>query len=111
MWTGAKSALAVGAKAVPGLRRLPVLKLLAIAEILLLVRDHVAKLEPHERRRLIELVKLGRGRRRNLTPGERDELAELVAKAEPRALAGAAAEKLSQVPLPKRLVYGPHRRH
>jgi hypothetical protein len=108
--TAAKNAVALGAKRVPGLRNVPVLKVLAIAEILLLVRDHVAKLEPQERRRLVELVRLGRGRRRNLSESEREELADLVAKAEPRALAGAAAEKLSPVPLPKRLVYGPRRR-
>jgi hypothetical protein len=91
---------------VPGLRRVPVLKLLALAEIVLLVRDHLVKLEPHERRRLIELVRRGRGRNRNLSDREREELGALIAKAEPRLLVGAAADKISPVPLPRRVVRG-----
>ena len=94
----------------PGLRRLPVFRLLAIAEIALLARDHMARLEPAERRRLIELVRLGKGRARNLSDDNRAELAALVAKVEPRLFAGLAADKLSPVPLPRRLVEGPHRR-
>jgi hypothetical protein len=84
----------------PGLRRIPVLKLLAIAEIALLAREHIVKLDRRERRRLIELVRIGRGRRRNLSPREREELSTLVAKAEPRLFIGAAADKLSPVPIP-----------
>ena len=98
------------ASRVPGLRRLPVFKLLAIAEIALLARDHVGRLEPHERRRLIELVRKGRGRARNLAGGEREELAALVARIDPRRFAGLAADKLSPVPLPRRLVEGPPRK-
>ena len=99
-----------GAGRVPGLRRLPVLKLLAIAEIALLARDHVTKLEPAERRRLVQLVRSARGRRRNLSADERDELQRLVAKAEPRLFVGLSADRLSPVPLPRRLVHGPPRR-
>ncbi len=91
------------------LRRLPIMKLLAIGEIALLARDHVTRLEPQERRRLIELVRKGRGRARNLDDGERAELAALVAKVDPRRFAGLAADKLSPVPLPRRLVEGPPR--
>jgi hypothetical protein len=98
--------LARAAQRVPGLRQVPVLKLLVAAEIVLLARDHVSKLEPHERRRVIELLRIGRGRTRNLSPAERDELRDLVAKAEPRLLAGLVAEKLSPVRLPRRLVRG-----
>jgi hypothetical protein len=87
---------------IPGLKRLPVLKLLAIGEIALLARRHVSLLEPAERKRLVELVR----HRRSLTPDERDELAVLVAKAEPRRFAGLVADALSPVPLPKRLVHG-----
>jgi hypothetical protein len=94
------------ASRVPGLKRLPVIKLLAASEVALLARDHIRRLTPQERRRLVELVRVGRGRRRNLSQAEREELSRLVAKVEPRLLAGAAAEKLSPVPLPKRLVYG-----
>jgi hypothetical protein len=99
-----------GLTRIPGLKRLPVLKLLAIAEIAVLARDHVGKLEPQERRRLVELVRKGRGRRNTLPDDERAELAALVAKAEPRRFVGMAADKLSPVPLPRRLVHGPDRR-
>jgi hypothetical protein len=101
--------IAHGATRIPGLKRLPVLKLLAIGEIALLARTHVTKLSPEERRRLVELVRKGRGRRARLTAEERDELARLVATAEPRLFAGQVADKLSPVPLPKRLVRGPKR--
>ena len=84
------------------LRRLPLVRLLAIGEVLVLVREHVTKLDPAERARLIELVRLGRGRRRNLNERERDELAALIAKAEPRAFLGKAAGKLSPIPLSRR---------
>jgi hypothetical protein len=87
----------------PGLRRLPIFKLLAIAEIALLARDHLGRLTGDERRRLVTLVRGGRG----LTPDQREELAKLVAKVEPRRFAGLVADKLSPVPLPKRLVNGP----
>ena len=98
--------LARAAGRLPGLRRLPVMKLLAIAEIAVLARDHIAKLDPAERRRLLELLRLGRGRTSSLSPKEREELATLVAKAEPRLFAGLAADKLSPVPLPHRIVHG-----
>jgi hypothetical protein len=98
------------ASRVPGLKRLPIMKLLAIAEIAVIARDHIERLEPHERRRIVELVRRGRGRPSNLSPREREELAKLVAKAEPRLFAGVAAEKLSPVPLPKRFVQGPRKR-
>ncbi len=95
---------------VPGLKRLPILKLLAIGEVALLARDHVSLLEPAERRRLLALVRKGKGRTRNLDDREREELAQIVAKAEPRRFAGLVADKLSPVPLPKRVVQGPKRR-
>jgi hypothetical protein len=92
------------------LRRMPLVKLLAAAEIVLLARDHLKRLDPYERRRILELVRRGRGRRRNLTEAERAELAELVAKANPRQFAGLVADKLSPVPLPSRLKNGPRRK-
>lgn len=94
---------------IPGLRRLPVFKLIAIAEVGLLARDHVLRLTPPERRRLLELIRIARGRPRSLRDSDRDELTELVAKMEPRLLAGEAADRISPVPLPKRIVRGPKR--
>jgi hypothetical protein len=106
----ATRAIAHGAGRIPGLRRLPMLKLLAIGEIALLARSHLRKLDPDERRRLVELLRAGRGRSRNLSEAEREELARLVAKVEPRLFAGAVADKLSPVPLPRRVVQGRTRR-
>jgi hypothetical protein len=95
---------------VPGLRRIPLLRLLALGEVVLLVRDHMAKLEPQERRRIAELVRRGRGRKSRLSESEREELEALIAKAEPRLLVGTVAEKLAPFPLPSRIVRGPKRR-
>jgi hypothetical protein len=94
---------------IPGLKRLPVMKLIAIGEIALLARSHAMKLEADERRRLVALVRKGRGRRSKLSAEEREELSKLVAKAEPRLFAGLVADKLSPVPLPRRLVRGRRR--
>jgi hypothetical protein len=101
----------VGAAAnrVPGLRRMPVFKLLAAGEVLLLAREHINGLTPSERSRLIELVRLGRGRPSKLSDPERQELTALIAKLEPRLLAGEAVNKLSPLPQPQRLVLGSSR--
>jgi hypothetical protein len=90
----------------PGLRRLPVAKLLAVGELVLLAREHVARLEPAERRRFLELMRHARGRPRNLALSEREELSALIAKANPRLFLGLVADKLSPVPLPRRVVRG-----
>lgn len=96
-------AAARASRRLPGLRRLPVMRLLMLGEVALLARDHIERLTPAERRRLVVLVRDARGRRRNLTQRERDELETLIAKAEPKLFAAEAAEKLSPVPLPRRM--------
>jgi hypothetical protein len=106
---GRNRLLALGASRIPGLKRIPMFKLLALAEIAILARAHVGRLTPAERRRLFDLVRTSRGRKGNLTQAERHELAELVHKMEPRMFAGAAADHLSPVPLPKRFTHGPKR--
>lgn len=80
-------------------RALPLARLLVLAELALLVREHAIKLEPYERRRLAELLIRGRGRTRNLSAWERLELARLVAKAEPKLFARAALRKFSPIGL------------
>jgi hypothetical protein len=95
---------------IPGLKRVPVVKLLAAAEVALLARDHLARLTPAERRRLFTLVRTGRGRRRRLDEGEREEMEHLLLKLQPRLLFGGAVDRLSPVPLPGRLLYGRRRR-
>jgi hypothetical protein len=99
-------ALGRATERVPGLRRLPVVKLLAVAEIALLAHDHLVRLSPAERRRVLTLVRTGRGGRSRLTAGERSELEGLLAKLAPRELMGDAVDRLSPVPLPRRLLYG-----
>src|SRR5579875_1154366 len=102
------AALALGRA--PALKRIPVMRLLAMAEFTVLTRQHIAdRLTPDERRRVLALVRKGRGRPSQLSHADRDELRSLIAKAEPRLLAGEAVEAISPVPLPRRLVYG--RRH
>ena len=102
--------LASGVTRIPGLKRLPVLKLIALGEIAILAREHAVRLRPHERRRLLHLVQSSRGRKGNLTAAERRELADLLGKMEPRLFAGMAADKLSPVPLPERPRRSPHER-
>lgn len=94
------------AKRVPGLRRIPILQLFFLAELIVIAREHVAKLTPAERQRVLELVWVGRGWPHNLKPRERAELQKLVAKAEPRLFVGQAIEKLSPISLPDRFLYG-----
>src|SRR3954452_10906580 len=101
--------LAHGAARIPGLKRIPIFKLLALAEIAILAKSHLERLTADERRRLFQLVRTSRGRGGNLSQAERDELARLVTKMEPRAFAGAAVDHLSPVPLPKRVTHGPKR--
>jgi hypothetical protein len=91
---------------VPGVRQVPVLKLLVAAELAMLAREHVTRLTPEERRRVLALVRRARRRRQQLSPEEQEELALLLAKLEPRAFAGQAVDKLSPWPLPGRLLYG-----
>jgi hypothetical protein len=95
---------------VPGLRRIPMVKLLSAAELALVARDHVVRLSPPERRRLLTLVRTGRGGRSRLTDAERDELEGLLIKLQPRLFVGEAINRLSPVPLPRRLVFGPKNR-
>ncbi len=85
------------------------LKVLAAANIALLTRDHVMRLNRQERRRLLELVRIGAAHRGHLSEAEREELGTLVTRMDPRLLAGHAVDELSPFPLPRRMVYGRRR--
>lgn len=85
---------------------IPVLELLMIARVALLAGRHVSKLDGIERRRLAALVREGRGRPSRLSQDDADELRVLVAKLELRLFAGSALDKLSPLPIPKRVLYG-----
>jgi hypothetical protein len=76
----------------------PLFRLLAIAQIALLVRRHLRNLDRTERRRLADLVR--RGPRLDRT--ERGELRDLVMKLEPGLLARAAVKRMSPVKLGRR---------
>ncbi len=81
------------------LRRMPFLKLLAVAKVVSLARRHYLHLDPADRRRLAELVRRGR----HMNRSERHELRRLLGKLEPRAFAFASADAFSPVRLPRRL--------
>ena len=88
-------------------RGVPVVALLSAIEIARLAGSHLTRLDAPERRRLLALLAKARRGPRALDATERSELLELVAKLEPRAFLGSAAARLSPVPVPKRLLYGP----
>ena len=79
------------------------LRVLAIAQVALLVRRHLALLEPDERGRLAKLVAQSKGRpRTNLSANEREELLRLVRKLEPGTFGQAAFGQLRGGVLRKR---------
>ena len=85
----------------------PVLGLLLAAEVALMAKGHFAKLNGAQRRRLLVLVRQARGRPSSLGEAERQELGALLAGLEPRLFIGSAVKRMSPVPMPKRLLYGP----
>jgi hypothetical protein len=95
-------AVARAAERLPGLRRLPLVRLLVLGEVIMLAREHFERLTPRERRRLVVLVRDARGQPRRLSASQRRELEDLIAKAEPRLFARTAAEKLSPVSVRRR---------
>jgi hypothetical protein len=95
-----------GTKLLGRIGRLPAARLLVVAELLVLAKDHLGNLKGHERRRFLELTLRARGRPRNLNASEWRELRALIAKVDPRLFVGEVAEKLSPVPLPDRVKRG-----
>ena len=62
--------------------------LLAAAEVVVAVREHVNdRLSPKERRRIVEIVRTSKGRPSNVSDRERKELQAMITKIEPTALA------------------------
>jgi hypothetical protein len=92
------------------LRGVPVVALLSAAEVAMIAKEHLTKLDSTERSRLVALVTHAHGRPGSLSASERDELGALVAKLEPRMFVGSAADRLSPMPVPKRLLYGSRRK-
>jgi hypothetical protein len=93
----------MASKLLQGARAIPMAKLLTAARLVMIARRHWLRPDPHERRRMLTLVRVATGRRGGLTPAERFELARLIAKADPKLFAGLVVQMLSPVPLPKRM--------
>jgi len=85
----------------------PIVGALLAVEVAAMAWTHFAKLNGAQRRRLIALLRQSRGRPRSLSPSEQEELGALFATLEPRLFLGSAARRLSPVPVPKRLLFGP----
>ena len=80
------------------LRRMPVFRLLALGQTVLLAWRHLRRLDASDWRRLGEIVRRGR----RISRAERDELRRILGKLEPRAFAFKTAGRFSPVPLPGR---------
>jgi hypothetical protein len=85
----------------------PIARVLVAAEIAGMAWAHVAKLNRAQRRRTLALLVKSRGRPSHLSDAERQEFTALAAAAEPRLLVGSVARRLSPLPVPKRVLYGP----
>ena len=68
-------------------KRIPFLKLMALAQIGILAHQHYKRLNGTERKRLLEIMR----HPRDMSANDRSELKGLVAKMEPGAFAGSAA--------------------
>jgi len=88
------------------IRGVPLARILLIAELGLMTSRHLGRLDAGQRGRLFSLFIRARGRPRSLTAAERIEFLGLLARLEPRLFMGMAFQRLSPVPLPKRLLYG-----
>jgi hypothetical protein len=85
----------------------PIVGVLTAAEIAVMASTHLAMLDGAQRRRLLVLLGQARGRPSSLSHSERDELRALVAVLQPRLFFGSATGRLSPLPVPKRVLYGP----
>ena len=74
-------------------QRLPLARLVLLAELVMLAKAHFERLSPAERRRLVLLVREARGAPGSLPERKRHELAGLVAKIEPKVFAREAASR------------------
>jgi hypothetical protein len=85
----------------------PIVGVLLAAEIAAMAWRHLAMLNGAQRRRLLALLGQARGRPGSLSHSERDELRALIATLQPRLFLGSATRRLSPLPVPKRVLFGP----
>lgn len=90
-------AAARAAERLPGLRRLPLAKLVLLGEVAVLAKAHFERLTPAERRRIVLLLRDARGLPRNLPDRQRRELEKLVAKVEPKVFASQAVDRFASL--------------
>ncbi len=88
------------AQRVPGLKMLPVVRLVMAAEVLLIGKHHLDRLSPAERGQLISLVAKARGRPKKLSGEEQAALNAIVQKLEPRLFLAEATDRISPVGVP-----------
>ncbi len=88
------------AQRVPGLKMLPVVRLLMAAEVLVIGKHHFDRITPAERGQVIRLVAKAKGRPKNLSEQEQIELTAIVEKLEPRLFLAEATDKISPVGVP-----------
>jgi hypothetical protein len=93
----------VASKLTKTAKLIPMARLVAAGQVVMLARRHWHRLEPAERRRVVTLVRVAGGRRGRLTAAERLELARLIAKADPKLFAGLMIKRFSPLPVPKRM--------
>jgi 23S rRNA pseudoU1915 N3-methylase RlmH len=71
--------------------------LLALAEVAVLVKSHLDRLDAEERSRLVEIVRNSKGRPANLSRREKSELKRMLDKIEPNELVkGVAASAIGR---------------
>lgn len=69
------------------------LLLLTLAEVAVLLKEHLDRLSPKERQRLVEIVKDSKGRPKNVSDREREEIKRMIEKIGPAELARGVAGK------------------
>ena len=82
---------------VPLLRRLPLVRLVLIGELLVIAKQHFERLSVADRRRIVVLLRSVGGDPRRLAGAERAELAELLAKVEPAMFLETVVARLTRV--------------
>lgn len=86
---------------IPGLRRLPMMEIVLAGQVILLAREHLERLTPRERHRVVVLIRESHGHPSRLSERDRAELKALLAKLEPRLFAETALRTLSPLPIPR----------
>ncbi len=85
---------------VPGLRMLPVVRLIMAAEVLAIGKHHFDRITPEERGQLLRLVAKAKGRPKNLSEADQLDLTKIVEKLEPRLFLAEATDRISPIGVP-----------